>query len=270
MKKISKIMQASLFVMAYCATLYPDQNSIHAIAPIEHGYDSYADLYKPLNKSLPRIGKKKKASKNLKFIPMDTFGGHQARGTYNPKQQIAIILDGQTKYHFTQVTTSRTNDIVPDGKNIDPQIQRIGFVSDKENHAGMPVTTYIFGVLTTSLPLPQQAIKQPIIAPTERTLAPLGSDPRTYAPVTFKPADKFKGDGLVGNYFAAAQVATIHDPTQQNQQSYTFNQVEKGGAEQPDGLVEIGSYTDRPQCQGNICSHAIMLVNLYGVLQNNE
>lgn len=208
---------------------------------------------------------KTKNKKNLKFIPIDKFGGHQARGTYNSKQQIAIILDGHTKYHFTQVVTSRTNDIVPDGKNINLKIQKIGFFSNKKNHAGMPVTTYIYGVLNTILPLPERSAM-----PLKQPLAPIGSNPATYAPITFKPSDQFKGDGLIGNYFAAAQIATIHDPTQQNLQSYTFNQVEKGGADQPEGLMLIGSYADRPQCQGNICSHAMILVNLYGILQNNE
>ncbi len=54
----------------------------------------------------------------------------------------------------------------------------------------------------------------------------LGSSSATWSPVVFEPSTKFSGTGLVGNYFAATAIATIHNPTNAEQsKSYSFTQV---------------------------------------------
>jgi len=202
----------------------------------------------------------------IDFIPEQAFGGNQATGIYNPKKkQIAMIKDKNQIYQFIKITQQRTNSSMPDKKNIDPNLILIGSFSTKTNHAGMPVTMYLFGVNQNKL---QQI---PKVDPASLNPTPMvGTDPATYAPKMFLPAKQFTGDGLVGNYFASSHVATIHDPSGNNLQSYTFKNVQEGGIQAPDGLVLVGSYTAKRACNGNICSHAIALINLYGNLQTEE
>ena len=111
---------------------------------LEKGYKSYENFFQPLH------GKKKSKAKPIKsidFIPHDSFGGHQAIGRYNSKDQIAMIKDGDTTYEFSKIISNRTNGMLPDKKNLDPNLQLIGSYNTKTNHAGMPVTIYLFGVL---------------------------------------------------------------------------------------------------------------------------
>ncbi|MBP6870245.1 hypothetical protein KBC04_05155 [Candidatus Babeliales bacterium] len=104
----------------------------------------------------------------------------------------------------------------------------------------------------------------------------MGSNPATYAPRTFDPAKQFNGDGLIGNYFSATQVATIHDPSGKNSQQYTFTDVvEKSGygidETAPDGLVFFGSFMTAPQCApGMMCAQVMTNTALYGKLQSSD
>ena len=98
------------------------------------------------------------------------------------------------------------------------------FTSYKPGKPEMPVTTYLFGCLTgtqntTNTQAPEQSPDQ----------QSMGSNPATWAPVTFQPSEQFAGNGLVGNYFSSTQIATIHDPSEQNTESYTFKNVQQRG-----------------------------------------
>jgi hypothetical protein len=253
---MKKIAIHLLIVMNYA-------NMMQAENEVEQGYQSYSDVYKPANQIFtPDKKSKKKPVKMINFTPELAFGGDQATGTYNPKKQLAMIHDTNQIYKFIKITQQRTNATMPDKKNLDPNLTLIGSFSTKTNHAGMPVTMYLFGVSENKL------TPNPLNPEIKNNLP--GSNPATYAPRVFLPAHQFASDGLVGNYFASSHVATIHDPSGSNQQSYTFENVQEGGITAPDGLVLLGSYTSRPACSGNICSHAIALVNLYGTLQAKE
>lgn len=104
----------------------------------------------------------------------------------------------------------------------------------------------------------------------------IGKNPATNAPQTFEPADKFAGNGLVGNYFKANQIATIHDPSAKNNKSYSFKDVvEKSSYSQnnetPEGLQLIGSFMSSPKCApGQMCIKAMVVTNLYGKPTNNN
>jgi len=232
---------------------------------LEKGYKSYENFFKPLH------GKKKSKAKPIRsidFIPEDLFGGHQATGSYNPKDQTAMIKDGDTTYEFSKIISNRTNAMLPNKKNLDHNLQLIGSYNTKTNHAGMPVTTYLFGVFNKNEE--SENISPSVEQITELTHSAIGGNPATWAPVVFYPSDQFAGDGLIGNYFASNSVATIHDPSGNNNQNYTFINVEQGGIQEPQEKVLIGSYGSKPQCSGIICSHAMMIVNLYGNLKNDD
>lgn len=53
----------------------------------------------------------------------------------------------------------------------------------------------------------------------------VGTNSNTYAPQSFTPSETFDGAGLVGNYFSGSKIATIHDPSGENSQNYTFENV---------------------------------------------
>ena len=257
---------------------------IRAAKTVEDDYRVYESMFKPLDLVNAR---KKKPLKLIDFIAEDLFGGSKAKASYNPKKQTATIKDGHTIYNFSKMISNRTNESLPNKKNLDPNLMLIGSFNTKTNHAGMPVTTYLFGVLNKNEKLLKNNASleqrtEPVLLdnngnnviskvdPTTCKPIMVGTDSRTWAPIIFDPSDQFAGEGLIGNYFASSSVATIHDPSGTNKQSYRFKRVQKGGVQQPEGLVLIGSYASRPQCSGNICSHAIMMVNLYGTLQPEE
>jgi hypothetical protein len=96
--------------------------------------------------------------------------------------------------------------------------------------------------------------------------APLGANSATYAPITFYPENPYQGEGLIGNYFASSETATIHDPTGKNQTQYTFINVTQGSEfSPPAGKVYIGSYIQPGPSNGTISSHVVMQINLYGI-----
>jgi len=214
------------------------------------------NTYKPatLHKKL-----KSKLIKPINFIPEKEFGGNLAQGKYNPKKQIATITNGNEKFVFTKTTCHPTNPWIPDKKNLDPNIILIGsYTTIKTKKPEMPITNYIFGVLEhTSLPKTDPLEN-------DHAIAPMGSNPGTYAPVIFQPSEEFAGTGLIGNYFSSNKIATIHDPSGQNKEEYTFENVQQGGIQAPDELILIGSYTLQPPSDGMIHSHAIPMINLYG------
>lgn len=98
----------------------------------------------------------------------------------------------------------------------------------------------------------------------------MGGNPKTFGPRTFEPSSKFSGDGLIGNYFSATQVATIHDPSGKNKKSYNFNEVEEYSSyaintQAPEGLEFIGSFMSSPKCPaGQMCTMAMKEISLYG------
>lgn len=193
------------------------------------------------------------------FTPDKAFGGQTAQGEYNHKKQTATIIDTENKieYSFNNIVTS-LNQQKPRKKHLPADLVAIGSFSHP-NQFGMFITTYLFGspVHQTASETPNE--QNPVIKK-----EPIGGNPATFAPITFKPVSPFDGPGLVGNYFSSSQTATIHDPSQNNTQSYTFTKVQQAGINAPEGLVQIGSYVSRPKCSNGICSHVAMLVNLYG------
>ncbi len=242
------------------------------LTTLENDYQDYSNIYKPITPTLPTKKSKNKNIKTITFIPHELFGGHNATGQYNRKNKTAMITHGQNIYNFSKITEERTNPWL-DKKNLDPDLIMIGSFSNKTNHAGMPVTIYIFGIAAKNNPKNSQesmedihTAQNKIDAKKQPSQKPIGSNPGTYAPVAFQPAEQFAGQGLVGNYFSSNQVATIHDPSGVNPTSYTFKNVQTGGIAVPTGLTLIGSYTSQPACKGMICSHAIMMMNVYGQL----
>ena len=102
---------------------------------------------------------------------------------------------------------------------------------------------------------------------------PIGNNPATFAPQTFTPAAEFSGPGLIGNYFSHTKIATIHDPAGDNKTTYTFDNIHEGGLYAPTddpSLKLIGSFTSGNRCSGGICSHAFIVVNLYGHLVQDD
>ena len=276
-----KIMLTMMATISFFMTITPK----NVEQSLEYGYQKYENIFKPLKAKKKSKNKpsKNKPIKTIDFIPEQVFDGNDATGTYDSKNQTATITtkNNETIYNFTQMIANRTNASIPDKKNLDPDITLIGSFSTKTNHAGMPVTTYLFGVPEhKTLPIANTPKKLPTIDLVNLDLdsldsdsldsKPIGSNPATYAPVIFNPSDQFADDGLVGNYFAATRIATIHDSSGANNNSYTFENVQEGGSQKPDGLILIGSYSPPARCQGNICSHARFLINLYGILKPEE
>jgi len=200
-------------------------------------------------------------AKTISFKPDDAFGGINAQGLYNKKEQKAIIKYGDTIYSFIKIIAN-PNPTLPDIKNIAPETKLIGTFNNKFNHVNMPVTTYLFGVLTD--------MQNPKSYKAQESRERLGSNPATYAPIVFHPAEQFYSDGLVGNYFSSTHVATIHDPTGKNKTSFSFESVQEGGIKKPDEFELIGSFDSKPNCSESICSHVIRVVNLYGKKMNNN
>jgi len=245
---------------------------------IEQGYQNYSNFFAPLRSAIN--GKSIKNNKSIDFIPDPAFGGTTSRGIYVKKDRTADIYNGDKSYHFTKIITQRTNENLVDPEKKPANTVRIGSFSSKMNHAKMPVTTYVFGVLTVLLEKKEDPAKQSTTdqsstqQPTEKTSETYpsmpGSNPATYAPIQFRPSEEFIGNGLIGNFFKTTGIATIHDPSGTNKQSYTFINVQTGGTQTPDGTKFIGSYTQQPKCHGTICPMVVMMVNLYGNLQPEE
>lgn len=242
--------------------------------PVTQGYQSYSNFFIPLRSTIN--GKSIKNNKSIDFIPDAAFGGTTARGIYVKKDRTADIYNGDNSYHFTKIITQRTNENLVDPEKKPANTVRIGSFNSKMNHAKMPVTTYVFGVLTVSLKQAKQSTtdqastQQPTEKSPETYPSIPGSNPATYAPIQFRPSEEFIGNGLIGNFFKTTGIATIHDPSGTNKQSYTFTNVQTGGTQTPDGTKFIGSYTQQPKCNGPICPMVIMMVNLYGNLQPEE
>jgi len=211
----------------------------------------------------------KKGNRYLKikeFTPDKQFGGVQARGQYIRQLQKARIIHANIIYTFTNIQQSR-NPVLKPKKNNPKNLILVGTFNTYNSGPEMPVTTYLYGVLKKKSKNPRFHVKAPKnITDSFNNQAPIGSSPTTYAPRTFEPAENFQDNNLIGNYFEATQTATIHDPSGQNQQQYSFKNVQTGGIENPEGLILIGSYVPAKQCSGNICSHARIRINLYGIL----
>jgi len=101
----------------------------------------------------------------------------------------------------------------------------------------------------------------------------VGQNSSTHAPRSFDPAPDLAGDGLVGNYFASNQTAMIHDPSQYNPTSYSFenvmavtdfNEINNG----PQGFIKIGSFMTSSACPaGVMCITAMKVTTLFGTLK---
>ena len=240
-----KIIFSSLTIISFFSLIEADMQDMHK------------RIKKNINSSL------NKAKRIIYFIPDKQFGKNLEQGQYDPKNQTAIIFNKKDKLFFTKITTHPTNPWLPDKKNLDPEIILIGsYTTIKNKKPEMPVTTYIFGVLEHAA-LPQNNAH-------DAHVRPMGSNPGTYAPITFQPSDQFASKGLIGNYFSNNKIATIHDPSGINKQEYTFQDVQEGGKKAPEGFVAIGSYASQPQSNGMIVSHAIQMINLYGRIKQEE
>lgn len=100
----------------------------------------------------------------------------------------------------------------------------------------------------------------------------VGTSSNTHAPQSFTPAEQFNGPGLVGNYFSGNKIATIHDPSGENDQSYTFENVMAiSQSIRPQGVL-IGSFKtpgwkpSRISCSG--CKGPV--TRLYGTLSRQD
>jgi hypothetical protein len=204
------------------------------------------------------------------FTPDKQFGGVQARGQYIRQLQTARITYGNSIYTFTNIKQGR-NPVLKPKKNDPKNLILVGTFTTYNSGPEMPVTTYLYGVLKKKYKNPRFHIKTQQNQPdTQNEQDPVGTNPATYAPMTFEPSENFQGTDLIGNYFKATQVATIHDPSGQNKQIFRFNNVQQGGITTPEGLTLIGSYVPQKQCSGNVCSHARIRINLYGTLIEND
>ncbi len=207
-----------------------------------------------------------KPAKTKTFTPDKAFGGDAAQGKYIRKEQIATIIDGDTTYSFTQIEPT-PNPSGPTKNKLSENLIEIGsFSTHNPKKPEMPRTTYLFGIETvakTTEPSSQSSDTQQ----QERPI--MGRSSATWAPRTFQPLGQFADDGLVGNYFSSSQTATIHDPSGQNKQAYTFNNVQPDETQTPEGLVKIGSWLESPKCDG-ICPTVMKKVNLYGQLVENK
>ena len=143
-------------------------------------------------------------------------------GTYTLLSQ-----NGYTRYYLADDS----------GKAID------GTVQLSNNFANATTWTFIDGSPNNRITNIDGSIFTP---PTQPASTPSrGSNHGTYGPQTFTPSRQFAGSGLVGNYFNSSKVATIHDPTQANPTSYTFDQIQSistAGRAWPKGLTHIGSF----------------------------
>jgi len=213
---------------------------------------------------------KKSLSKNIVFKPNLKFGGIHAQGKYARKFQTATITHNDMNYSFKNIRRI-LNPIKPRHQKFS-QLTAIGSYSVYNLEPEMPVTYYLFGTQirkpsknTTAQKVTIQTLQQ-----LQRDQSQMGQSSSTHAPTTFQPAQQFYGKGLIGNYFSSTSVATIHDPSGANNQSYAFKSIRQGGITAPEGLTLIGSYTSSPHCDGNICSHAFMNINLYGEQVDNK
>jgi hypothetical protein len=192
----------------------------------------------------------KKSDENVVYFMADApFGGKQAKGIYFRKQQQAIIIHGTTTYSFKETITNKTNPQLPAKKHLNPDLIKIGLFSNSTNRAGMPVITYLFGVLNKTAPLADIAI---------------GSDLSHYTTKQFTPAEVFAGQGLIGTYFPLLKIASIYDLSGNNTTSYHFKNTQHGDITAPAGLQLIGSYDSSPQCDGQVCAISSMHTNIYG------
>ena len=101
----------------------------------------------------------------------------------------------------------------------------------------------------------------------------MGGSSRTFAPQVFMPAAPFNNPGLIGNYFSGSNIATIHNPSGQSDESYSFDGVKSmSGNMRPLGLTRIGSLKDPNFVPSNVyCSGCPNGTNvLYGNLIGNN
>jgi hypothetical protein len=202
--------------------------------------------------------------KSKAFTPSKKFGGNAAQGQYIKKEQTATITDGDTTYSFINIVTTH-NPSGPTKRHLPTEnLVKIGSFNTYFSGPEMPVTHYLFGELVV-----EESSEEP------EEQSSMGSHEGTWAPIQFKPKDPFAGKGLVGNYFSSSKIATIHDPSGKNNQTYSFKEVESGGIKTSEeltekGLVQIGSYLKKPKCNGIICPHVMVTINLYGKLTHEE
>jgi len=85
----------------------------------------------------------------------------------------------------------------------------------------------------------------PLFNDTNNSQPIMGGNSRTFAPQIFMPVAPFNNPGLIGNYFSGNGIATIHDPSGQTDESYSFDGVKSmSGNMRPVGLTQIGSFKD--------------------------
>lgn len=192
-----------------------------------------------------------KHENTIYFRPDSHFGGKQATGIYFKKERTAIIVHGTTTYSFKEAITNRTNPSLPKKKHINPKTKKIGLFSNSTTRAGMPVITYLFGVLDK-----KEEFKD----------ASIDARANYYVTKQFIPYQKFSGEGLIGIYFPLQHIAIIHDPSDSNPKTYHFYQVQHGAITAPAELQLIGSYESTPECDGQVCTIQAQHINIYGKL----
>lgn len=218
----------------------------------------------------------KRSAKVISFTPDEAFGGQQAQGKYKKRGKTVTITNGNETYLFNTITEDLNPTLHPNKLNL----VTIGYFSNKNTRADMPVTTYLFGLPSNdSAKIAVQNIANgpELINDQFDSVESFYQDP---APLSFKPAKQFNGRGLIGNYFSITNTATIYDPSGKNNQKYTFEKVQEKHVtplsskinKLTDESILIGSYISNSQCSKGtpkICSHAVKVINLYGTLQHN-
>ena len=193
------------------------------------------------------------------FTPSGQFAGPSLVGSYDSKSQIATITDSSGKNIYTFINIKPYSQPVTPPTIMYPELNLVNIGSfptpnwiDPRMKDGMIMlggkieTTTLYGTLVSQK------------TPTEPVQPAAGSNRGTYGPQTFTPSGPYAGPGLVGNYFSSSKVATIHDPTQANPTSYTFDHIQSistGGRAWPNGLAHIGSFPTPNFVKSNItCS----------------
>jgi len=200
------------------------------------------EFYQPYEPFNPFITSKNERS----FIVDENLGGHEAQGTYHHKNHTATIIRGDTTYYFHKIKLKRNPELSHNPDNLIKLGSYSIISSHGEKQQAMPLTFYLFGLESEA---PQK-------------------NSETQNTVIFQPANTFD-KGLIGKYLINKRTATIQDPSN-NSRQYSFENVVPGGIETPEGLTLIGAYFPAKHCHGNICSHAMIKINLYGTLVENS
>jgi len=190
----------------------------------------------------------------IRFTPADQFSAPGTNGIYYKDLEKAIIANPSSDliYEFINVVSGGTNN--PDG------LIKIGSYTYSApavngiKRGGVRLIN-IYGILIDR----QDALQA------ERPMP--GSNPNTYAPIVFTPADEIPG--MIGNYFVSSNIATVRNQNSSEEQASRLftNVIATNDREIPEGYQPIGYYSE--QAAGSMNSFAQLRTYLYGHEQIN-